>query len=148
MKENNNIGVGFGVMVLKDGKILLGQRNSDPAKADSELHGEGTWTMPGGKMRFHESFEDCCYRETLEETGLEIDKSKIKIISVANDMVFDAHFITVGFLCEDFTGEVKVMEPDEIIRWDWFPINELPKPLYFPSEKVVKNYLAGLIYKN
>lgn len=26
--------------------------------ADSELHGEGTWTMPGGKLDFGESFMD------------------------------------------------------------------------------------------
>ncbi len=148
MLENNNIGVGFGVMILKDGKILLGQRNVDPEKADSELHGEGTWSMPGGKMRFHESFEECCYRETLEETGLEIAKNKIKLISVANDMVSDAHFITLGFLCEDFVGEPKVMEPDEITRWEWFAIDNLPKPLFFPSEKVMKNYLEEVIYKN
>jgi hypothetical protein len=40
MGENNNIGVGFGVMILRNGKVLLGQRHMDPAKADSELHGE------------------------------------------------------------------------------------------------------------
>jgi len=62
------IGVGFGVMILRDGKVLLGQRHFDAAKADSELHGEGTWTMPGGKMHFGESFEETCARETLEET--------------------------------------------------------------------------------
>ncbi|MEI6673270.1 MAG: hypothetical protein WCL02_08415 [bacterium] len=40
MAENNNIGVGFGVMILRDKKVLLGQRHTDPTKADSELHGE------------------------------------------------------------------------------------------------------------
>jgi len=34
--------VGVGVMILKDNQILLGRRHSDPSKADSELHGEGT----------------------------------------------------------------------------------------------------------
>jgi 8-oxo-dGTP diphosphatase len=58
--------------------------------------------MPGGKMEFHESFEDTCHRETLEETGLQIDKDKIKIISITNDIVSDNHFVTIGFLCEDF----------------------------------------------
>jgi hypothetical protein len=40
MSENNKVGVGFGVMILRDGKVLLGQRHVDPTKADSELHGE------------------------------------------------------------------------------------------------------------
>lgn len=142
------IGVWFGVMILRDGKILLGQRHFDPKKADSELHGEGTWTMPGGKMHFGESFEETCARETFEETGIVIDNSKIKIISITNDIVPDAHFVTIWFLCEHFEREAQVMEPDEITRREWFDLDNLPKPLFFPSEKVIKNYLDWVIYKN
>lgn len=40
MAENTKVGVGFGVMILRDGKVLLGHRHVDPAKASSELHGE------------------------------------------------------------------------------------------------------------
>lgn len=148
MVENNNIWVWFGVMILRDGKVLLGQRHIDPEKADSELHGEWTWTMPGGKMHFHESFEETCYRETMEETSIKIDKDKIKIISITNDIVPDKHFVTIWFLCEDFEWEEKIMEPDEITRWGRFDLNNLPRPLFFPSEKVIKNYLDKTIYKN
>jgi 8-oxo-dGTP diphosphatase len=148
MAENTNVGIGFGVMILRDGKVLLGQRHVDPVKADSELHGEWTRTMPGGKMRFHESFEDTCYRETLEETGLKINKDTIKIISITNDMVPDKHFVTIGFLAGDVEGEAQVLEPDEITQWKRFDLHDLPTPLFFPSEKVIKNYLAGTIYKH
>ena len=146
MAENTKVGIGFGVMILRDGKVLLGQRHVDPTKADSELHGEWTRTMPGGKMHFHESFEDTCYRETLEETGLKIDKNTIKIISITNDMVPDSHFVTIGFLCEDVEGEAQVMEPDEITQWKRFDLDNLPTPQFFPSEKLLKNYLAWKIY--
>ena len=139
-------GVGFGVMLLRDGKILLGKRHGDPAKADSELHGEGTWTMPGGKLEFQESFEGGVAREVLEETGIAVNPRTLKLVSVSNDMVADAHFVTVGFHCADFKGEPRVMEPDEITEWKWFPLDALPAPLYFPSERVLKNYLAKNIY--
>jgi 8-oxo-dGTP diphosphatase len=102
--------------------------------------------MPGGKMHFGENFEDTCYRETLEETGLKINKDTIKIISITNDMVPDKHYVTIGFLCEDSEGEPQVMEPDEITQRKRFDLNDLPTPLFFPSEKVIKNYLAGTIY--
>ena len=148
MAENTNVGVGFGVMILRDGKILLGQRHVDPAKASSELHGEWTRTMPGGKMHFHESFEEWISRETLEETGLTINQETIKVISITNDKVPDKHFITIGFLAEDVEGEPQVMEPDEITQWKRFDLHELPTPLFFPSEKVIKNYLAWTVYKN
>ena len=139
-------GVGFGVMILKGRKVLLGRRHEDPEKADSELAGQGTWTMPGGKLDFGETFEQGAYREVLEETSLRIKKSKLKLISVANDKIEAAHFITLGFLSRDFAGEPKTMEPDEITEWQWFSLNKLPKPLFFPSRKVLRNYLRKKVY--
>ena len=112
------------------------------------MHGEGTWTMPGGKTEFHESFEEMAYRETLEETGIKINTEKMKIISITNDIVPDNHFVTIGFLCEDFEGEAQVMEPDEITKWQRFDLQDLPTPLFFPSGKVINNYLDGVIYKH
>lgn len=137
-------GAGFGVMVLRDNKVLLGRRHADPVKASSKLHGEGTWTMSGGKLHFGESFEEGAARELSEETG--IKTKKLKVISLTNDIVPDAHFITVGLLCEKFLGEPRVMEPDEIVEWQWFDLNSLPSPIFFPSEKIVKNYKAGVFY--
>ena len=137
---NKKPGVGFGIMLFKDNKVLLGKRHEDPEKASSLLHGEGTWTMPGGKLHFKEDLEEAACREVFEETGIKIRKEKLKMISVTNDIVEDAHFVTIGFLCEDFEGEVKVMEPDEITKWKWFELNNLPSPIYFPSEKILKNF--------
>lgn len=144
--QKQKIGVGFGVMILKQGKVLLGKRHEDPAKADSQLHGERTWTMPGGKLDFGESFEEAAYREVFEETGIRIDMGKLKLISLSNDRAKDAHFVTIGFLCEQFKGEAKVLEPDEITEWKWFSLDKLPSPLYPPSKKVLGHYLEGSIY--
>lgn len=146
MQENTNIGAGFGVMLLHENKILLGLRHTDPKKADSELHGEGTWTMPGGKLHFGESFEVGAQREMFEETGMRIDTKDLEVISLSNDMVSDAHFITVGMLCKKFQGEPKVMEPDEITEWQWFDLNTLPKNIFFPSARVLKNYTSKRFY--
>jgi len=52
MSDKKNVGAGFGVMLLRDGKVLLGRRHDDEEKADSLLHGAGTWTMPGGKFYY------------------------------------------------------------------------------------------------
>ncbi|MFH1505691.1 MAG: NUDIX domain-containing protein, partial [archaeon] len=141
------MGMGFGIMILKDNKILLGKRHDNPEKADSLLHGEGQWTMPGGKLHFGEDFQKAAAREVLEETGLVVDPKKLKFISFTNDIVPDAHFVTAGFLCMEFEGEPSIMEPDEITKWEWFDIKKLPRPMYKSSEKVLKNYLDGTIYK-
>lgn len=147
--ENIKIGVGFGVMIIKENKVLLGQRHFDATKADSELHGEGTWTMPGGKLHFGESFEEGARREVLEETGLHISLSDLKVISLTNDMVPDAHFVTVGLLYSGLIeGEPQVTEPDEITQWKWFDMHNLPSPMFFPSQKILDNYNAGEFYKS
>jgi len=136
---------GVGIMLLKDGKVLLGKRNDDPKKADSLLHGESTWTCPGGKLDFGERIVDAAKKELLEETG--IKANDLKLISVTNEIVHDAHFVTIGFLCKDFESEPKIMEPEEITEWKWFSLNKLPENMYPPSLKLINNYLEGKIYK-
>ncbi|NCO11222.1 ADP-ribose pyrophosphatase [Candidatus Pacearchaeota archaeon CG_4_9_14_0_2_um_filter_39_13] len=140
----NKVNAGVGVLILKNGKILLGKRHEDPDKADSELHGEGTWTMPGGSIEIGEEFEQTAMREAEEETGLNL--KSVKIICVNNDKNEHAHFVTIGLLCENFEGEPKVKEPDEITEWKWFALDNLPKPLYFPSERVLECYLKKEFY--
>jgi 8-oxo-dGTP diphosphatase len=140
------IGVGFGVMLLRNGNILLGKRHEDPAKADSEMHGEGTWTMPGGKLEFGESFEAGAVRELAEETGMQSSESSMKVITITNDILSDVHFVTIGLMCEAFDGEPMVMEPDEITEWRWFPLESLPEKVFFPSQEIITRYQKGQFY--
>ncbi len=141
MRKIANAGVG--VMILRDGKVLLGRRHEDPEKADSALHGEGTWTMPGGKIDFGMSHVETAVKEVAEETSLVVNPRDLEIIDVSSNIAGDMHFITIGFLCRKFRGEPQVMEPDEIVEWKWFPLDKLPSPVFFPSEKLLKAYLAG-----
>ncbi len=143
MKKIANAGIG--IMIIKDDKVLLGRRNDDPEKADSLLHGEGTWTCPGGKLDFGEKIADAAKKEILQETGIKVND--LKLISVTNEIVSDAHFVTIGFLCKDFDGEPKIMEPEEIVEWRWFSLNELPENIYPPTFKLINNYLENKIYK-
>jgi len=145
--KKKQVKVGVGIVILQKGKILLGLRHKDPEKADSELHGEGTWSLPGGRIEFGESFENVCAREVYEECGIKLNKDKVKLISIANDRVTDAHYVTIGFLAKNFGGKAIVKEPDEIVDWKWFDVNKLPKNIYFPSKKLFENYLARKIYQ-
>ena len=145
MDNKKKMGIGVGVIVLNEkGQLLLGLRNDDPEKADSELHLEGTWTMPGGKLEFGESFEEAGIRETKEETNLDVED--IEVISFSNDKNQYAQFVTVGMIAKRYSGKVKIMEPDEIVDWKWFDIDNLPQNMYFPSEKLWKNYLTNKFY--
>lgn len=147
METTKKMGAGFGVMLLKNNQILLGRRHEDPEKASSLMHGEGTWTMPGGKLHFGEELKEAALRELSEETSIVARKEDLKVISLTNDIVPDAHFVTIGFLCEKFEGQAKTMEPDEIVEWQWFDLKNLPKPIFPPSQKILKNFADKEIYK-
>lgn len=138
--------VGVGIMILRDGKVLLGKRHDDAQKASSDLHGEGTWTMPGGKLDFKETLITGACREVLEETGIKLNKEKLRIISVADEIVPDNHYVTVGFLCEDFEGEAKILEPEEMTEWRWYNLENLPEKLFVPSARIIKAYLNKKLY--
>ncbi len=142
--ESEKIGVGVGVFLEKEGKVLLGRRHKDPEKADSELSGEGTWTLPGGGMRYKETPEETACREVKEETDIDVREEDLVKVSATDDRTEDAHFITIGFYCDEFEGEAKVMEPDEIVEWKWFDKNDLPSPLFKPSEKLIKKVKKGV----
>lgn len=145
--EDKKIGTGIGIMMLRNNQVLLGQRHTDPAKADSELQGEGTWTMPGGKLHYGESFEEGAKREIFEETGINISVDDLRVITVSNDIGENAHFVTIGlFLENDSLDNPQVMEPDEITQWGWFDLDNLPSPLFFPSKKILDNYKEGVFY--
>src|SRR3989338_8024492 len=138
------VGAGFGVILEKDGKILLGMRHPDPDKADSAFRSAGEWCLPGGKLDWGESLEDGAIREVKEETGIVIKNPKV--ISVHNCRNEHAHFMTVGLVASEWEGEASVMEPDEIVQWEWFNLNDLPQPRYFPSFEVIENYLQIKFY--
>ena len=144
MEEKKRVGAGLGVILEKDGKILLGMRHPDPNKADSVFRSSGEWCLPGGKLDFGETLEEGAIREVKEETGIIIKNPKV--ISIHNCKNEHAHFMTAGLITHEWEGEAKVMEPDEIVEWKWFNINDLPYPRYFPSFEVIENFIKGKFY--
>ncbi|EKE26577.1 MAG: hypothetical protein ACD_4C00238G0006 [uncultured bacterium (gcode 4)] len=134
----------FWVMLLKDNKILLWKRHIDPELASSEMNWAGTWTMPGWKFEFWESFEEWWAREVLEETWIKLND--VKVTCVNNDRIETAHFITIWMFSDDFEWEAQVMEPDEITEWKWFSMDDLPENIFKPSVKVLENYRKSAFY--
>ncbi len=122
--------VGVGVCVVKDGKVLLGQRLN--------AHGEGSWSFPGGHLEFGESWEECARREVLEETGLRIRHPKF--VQLTNDVFLkeNKHYITIYIQAKWHSGQPQVLEPDRMVKWQWFAWDELPSPLFIPMQNLLK----------
>jgi 8-oxo-dGTP diphosphatase len=116
--------VGVGVIVLRQGLVLLGQRRG--------AHGAGTWALPGGHLEFGETVEHCAAREVREETGLEVDAL---LRGPYTSDVFAAegrHYVTLFVLARCTHGEAQVREPAKCAAWQWFRWSALPAPLFAP----------------
>lgn len=126
--------VGVGVIMLKDGRVLLGERRGS--------HGAGTWALPGGHLDFGESVKSCARRETLEETGLLLGRVVLGPFSNEAFLVSGKHYVTLFVIAACPDGEPTVMEPHKCARWAWFPWNAMPTPLFTPLERLVAGGFA------
>ena len=120
--------VGLGVIVVKDGKILLHQRNYGYQK--------NSWALPGGHLEFKESFEDCAARETEEESEVKI--KNVRFAAVTNDWFKEDHYITVFMIANWESGEPKVMEPDKCNEWRWVKWDKMPQPVFLPLKNLIE----------
>lgn len=139
--ENMRPKIGLGVMIKNNKEqALFGLRLSK--------HGEGTWSFPGGHLEFGETMAEASIREAEEETGLKV--SDLELISVADEMgALDQgkHYINIGFLAHCVSGEPQVMEPEKLVRWEWFDLNNPPQPLFEATALMLERYKSGKIYK-
>jgi 8-oxo-dGTP diphosphatase len=113
--------VGIGVMVIKDGKLLLGKRKG--------AHGADEYAWPGGHLEHLESFRACAAREVMEETGMRI--GPVRFLRVLNTRAYaPRHYVDLTFVADWVSGEPQVTEPDKVENWAWYLLTELPTPLF------------------
>jgi ADP-ribose pyrophosphatase YjhB (NUDIX family) len=120
-----------GAILELDGGIVLLQRAIEP--------GYGLWTFPGGFVERGEVAEDAAARETLEETGLEIEAT-----GFVGLYTYEGQVPAIAVFSAVVTGG----EPtplDETLDVRPFPRDGLPwTEMAFPStEHALKDYLHG-----
>ena len=139
-------GVGVGIMVINDeGKVLLILRNSDPKLADSDMHLEGTWTLPAGKVRYKETIKEAAKRKVKEDTNLAVEN--LTVISVNDDINIYAHFLTIGLMSDKFSGLIDLGDTKEHVDYNFYDLDNLPENLCEPSKTIIKNYRKNKIYQ-
>ena len=139
-------GVGIGIIILNENKeVLLLLRNDDAKIADSDMHLEGTWTLPSGKIKYGENIIEAAIRKVKEETNLNIEN--IELVSIADDINEYAHFVTIGVVAKQVTGNIQLQSNMEHVAYGFYDLNELPENLCEPSKKIIRNYIENKIYR-
>ena len=115
-------------------RILLVKRDTVPFK--------GYWALPGGRMDPGETVEQTIVREVKEETGLDVTvvcKIGEYVEKGVKDDV-DYEYYPTCFLVKTVGGEIKRQE-NEIQEIQIFSLKELPCPMAFEHDKMIKDYL-------
>ncbi len=121
--------VGVGILVIRDGRVLLGRRLG--------AHGAGTWSAPGGRLEFGEDLLHCARRELAEETGLQLGQACIGPVTSNVFTDVGQHYVTVIVMAAHTQGEPRTLEPDKCAGWQWFDWQALPTPLFAPLQTLV-----------
>lgn len=131
LNRNLQIKIGVGVLIFKNGKVLLAKRKGS--------HGAGEYAFPGGHLEFGESFADCAKRECKEEAGIEI--KNIRFLRLLNLKKYPGkHYVDIGLVAEWKSGQPKALEPHKATGWNWYNLNGLPKPMF----QTIDSYLEAL----
>jgi ADP-ribose pyrophosphatase YjhB (NUDIX family) len=105
--------VGVGAILFRRDRILMAQRGKEPLK--------GWWSLPGGAVELGESLDTAVRRETLEETGLEVEP--VRLFEVFERIIRDAdgapeyHNVLLDYVC-CITGG-KLFPGDDVCAVDW-----------------------------
>jgi 8-oxo-dGTP diphosphatase len=109
--ENPRVGVG--VVVIKDGCLLMVKRSKEPAK--------GKWSIPGGGLELGETLYDGARREVLEECSVAVEIERV--LDAAERIIRDEdgrvkyHFVLVDMLGRYVSGEAGAQSDAEECRW-------------------------------
>ncbi len=112
--------VGVGVVFVREGKVFLAKRQGS--------HGEDTWASAGGHLEWEESLEDCARREALEELGVTV--GEMRFLCISNIVAYGKHYVDVEFLGDIGSQEPRLAEPEAFSESGWFPLDDLPQPLF------------------
>lgn len=105
--------VGVGVVVWRDGRILL-IRRSKPPRA-------GQWSLPGGAQKLGETLAEAARREVREEAGIEIALGDIiatlDLIDRDDAGKVRHHYTLVDFVAEGLQADVTAGDDAADARW-------------------------------
>lgn len=123
-------------MISSEGKILLVRHR----KGNRQY-----WVLPGGRLEYGETFEECAVREIKEETGLEVEVVRFLFLSEAIAPDRSRHIVNVYLKAKVTGGVLQVGNEPVLAGVDFIAIDELERLTLFPpvAEYILKNLSHG-----
>ncbi|MBE6485842.1 MAG: NUDIX hydrolase [Methanosphaera stadtmanae] len=130
MTKYKNPALTVDTLILEDNKIILIKRLNNPFK--------DYWAIPGGFVEYGEKVEDAAVREAKEETGLDIELTKLVGVYSDPDRDPRGHTVTIAFLSKIIGGTLKSDSDAKDAKF--LDINELKNmKLAFDHKEILKD---------
>lgn len=91
------------------------------------------WVLPGGRLEYGETFQECAVREMREETGLDVEVDEFVFLSEAIAPDRSRHIVNIYLTAHVVGGVLKVGDEPVLAGVDYLPISELDKLTLFPA---------------
>ncbi|HXE72321.1 MAG TPA: NUDIX hydrolase, partial [Candidatus Nitrosotenuis sp.] len=102
------------------------------------------WLLPGGGVDFGETLPATARRETLEETGLEIEVDDLVLVSETLPGRAGRHLVHVVFRGRVVGGRLRAGEEERLAEAKFVPAHELASlPLHPPIGKELLDLAQG-----
>ena len=113
------------VFIEQDEQVLLVRRANDP--------GRGKWAMPAGFVEWNEPPEQAAIRETMEETGLQVEIAHL--LEVFPKLDHGLADIIIAYRAQVIGGILQAGDDADDARW--FRRDNLPELVFYPSITLV-----------
>lgn len=126
--------VGAGIILIRDGSVLLVRRGKPPR--------EGEWSLPGGAQEAGETLHEAALRELREETGLEAEIiGLVDAVDLMPGHDNESHYTLIDFLARCTGG---ALEPgSDAADARWFPLGDLGSlNLWEETRRVIRKAAA------
>ncbi len=106
---------------------------------------DGNYSVPAGHIEDIETATQATIREALEETGIMLKPSDLKMVHVMHRKGTDIR-VDFFFIATNWLGEPMNREPNKCNELAWFSLNNLPTNIIPYVSSALQNYQAGVHY--
>lgn len=107
---------------------------------------DGNYSVVAGHVDGNESVIKAMQREALEEAGIMIEEPNLQIVHVMHRKAKDRESIDYFLKCNNYIGEIKIMEKNKCDELAFYEIDNLPQNVISYIKQAIGYYQQGVSF--
>ncbi len=140
-QRHTNIPASY-LFLIRDNEILLLRRYNTGYE-------DGNYSVIAGHVDKGESFTEAIIREAKEEANITLKKDDLKVVHIMHrnsKTTKNNERVDTFFVAENWSGELKNVEPNKCDDLSWFEIDKLPQNIIPYIKQAIEESLDNNFY--